>query len=73
MKDKVEANEDAMRIINKTNEKVNKVCGDVKEGYDDFMSKPEVQEKVDKAKDVTIDLAEKAVEALKQWLRPEDK
>ena len=73
MKDRVEANDDAMRIINKTNEKVNEVYGNVKESYDDFMSKPEVQEKVDKAKDVTIDIAEKAVEALKQWLRPEDK
>ena len=37
------------------------------------MNKPEVAEKVEKAKDVTIDVAEKAVDALKNWLRPEDK
>ena len=62
-----------MRIINKTNEKVSEVCTNVKDSYDEFMAKPEVQEKVEKAKDVTIDIAEKAVDALKQWLRPEDK
>ena len=31
------------------------------------------KEAIDKAKDTTIDLAEKAVQALKDWLKPEDK
>ena len=37
------------------------------------MNKPETKEAIDKAKDTTIDLAEKAVQALKDWLKPEDK
>ena len=31
------------------------------------------QEAIEKAKDTTIDIAEKAVAALKDWLKPEDK
>ena len=73
VKEKISSNEDAMNLINKTSEKATEVYTNAKESYDEFMSKPEVQEKVEKAKDVTIDIAEKAVEALKQWLRPEDK
>ena len=34
---------------------------------------PETQEAIEKAKDTTIDLAEKAVAALKDWLKQEDK
>ena len=37
----------------------------------DFTSKPEVQQNIEKAKDVTIDVAEKTVDALKNWLRPQ--
>lgn len=42
-------------------------------GVNDFFEKPEVKENVEKAKDITIDYAEKAVAALKDWLKPEEK
>lgn len=43
------------------------------EAVNDFMNKPEVSSKIEKAKDVTIELAEKALDALRNWLKPEDK
>lgn len=43
------------------------------EAVNDFMNKPEVSLKIEKAKDVTIELAEKALDALRNWLKPEDK
>ena len=51
----------------------NEVLTDARKGVEDFMNKPETKEAIDKAKDTTIDLAEKAVQALKDWLKPEDK
>lgn len=51
---------------------VNKVYTSAKNSVNDFLEKPEVQEKIDKAKDVTIDVAEKAVAALKEWLKPDE-
>ena len=69
----IKSNEDIMNALNTVNAKANKVFEDVKENVDGFMNKPEEAEKVEKAKDVTIDVAEKAVDALKNWLRPEDK
>lgn len=38
-----------------------------------FLEKPEVKAGIDKAKDVTIDYAEKAVDALREWLKPDTK
>lgn len=62
------------------NEKFSQFTNNVKDvknsglkAVNDFMNKPEVVEKVEKAKDVTIDLAEKALDALRNWLRPEEK
>lgn len=47
-----------------------KAANEVKEDVDDFFERPEVKEKVDLAKDKTIEIAEKAVDALKKWLKP---
>ena len=62
-------NEDVKKFADKTGE----VLTDARKGVEDFMNKPETKEAIDKAKDTTIDLAEKAVQALKDWLKPEDK
>ena len=55
----------------KENENVQKVVGEVKEKTDEFFNKPEVAEKIESAKEMTLDVAEKAVKALKVWLRPD--
>lgn len=49
----------------------NNIYDDVRGNVTEYMSRPDVQEKVDKAKDTTIDIAEKAVDALRNWLKPE--
>ena len=67
--DKAMENEDVKKFADKTGE----VLTDARKGVEDFMNKPETKEAIDKAKDTTIDLAEKAVQALKDWLKPEDK
>lgn len=45
----------------------------VKDVVTDYFEKPEVQENIEKAKDVTIDIAEKGVAALKKWLKSDKK
>lgn len=62
---------------NKTFVKIASGVNDVKnssiKAINDFMSKPEVSEKIEKAKDITIELAEKSLDALRNWLKPENK
>ena len=45
----------------------------VKDIVTEYFEKPEVQENIDKAKDFTIDIAEKGVAALKKWLKTNKK
>ena len=45
----------------------------VKDVVTDYFEKPEVQKNIDKAKDITIDVAEKGVAALKKWLKSNKK
>lgn len=45
----------------------------VKDVVTEYFEKPEVQENIDKAKDFTIDIAEKGVAALKKWLKTNKK
>ena len=52
--------------------KTGEVLNNVKNSVNEYMNRPEVKEKTERAKDGTIELAEKAVEALKNWLRPEE-
>lgn len=52
---------------------ITKAYNDAMKGVNEFFEKPEVKEGIEKAKDVTIDYAEKAVSALKEWLKPEEK
>ena len=62
-------NEDFMNVVNNVNESVNKGLDKLNE----FTSRPDVQKKIDKAKDQAINLAEKSTEALKKWLKNDKK
>ena len=66
------------------NESLKKVVDSVKEGVEDsydyvsgktkeYFERPDVQKKNNKAKNKTIELAEKGVDKRKEWLKPEDK
>lgn len=52
---------------------VSKAYSNAKKNVNEFLEKPEIKEGIDKAKDVTVDYAEKAVAALKEWLKPDTK
>ena len=67
--DKAMENED----IKKTFDGVVNAYNNVKDIVTEYFEKPEVQENIDKAKDITIDLAEKGVDALKKWLKTNKK
>lgn len=43
-----------------------------KNNIDEFLAKPAVKDSIDKAKLKTVDVAEKALDTLKQWLKPEE-
>lgn len=74
--------ESSRKIIDdiKENENVQKVVETVKEGAKtvsdktvEFFEKPEVQEKIEEVKDKTLDIAEKGVSKLREWLKPDEK
>ena len=67
--DKALENEDIKKAVDKAGAAID----DAKKNIEEFIKKPETQEAIEKAKDTTIDIAEKAVAALKDWLKPEDK
>ena len=58
-----------MNVVNNVNESVNKGLDKLNE----FTSRPDVQKKIDKAKDQAINLAKKSTEALKKWLKNDKK
>lgn len=59
------------KVVQSVNDSAIKIISEAKEGIEDYLSRPEVNEKIEIAKDVTIDIAEKAVAGLKAWLKPE--
>lgn len=74
--------DNAMSRINElsSSNKVEQVKGDVqevieeiKENVETFLEKEEVKEVVDTVKDKTNNIADKAINTLKEWLKPEDK
>jgi len=78
--DKAKENEKFAEYMDKATDVASKAAHATKETYvatkekvDDYFAKPEVIEKIDAAKDKTIDVAEKAVDGLKKWLKPEGK
>ena len=73
---KSQAYNDTLDYVKKTANQVKDETKDFVEGtknnIDEFLAKHEVKESIDKAKIKTVDLAEKALDTLKQWLKPED-
>lgn len=69
---KLKENEELMKKVSDLNESIDKGIMYANEKINEFTSRPEVNEKIEKAKDLAIDLAEKSTEALKNWLRPEN-
>ena len=74
--------ESGKKIIDdiKENENVQKVVESVKEGAKnvsdktvEFFEKPEVQEKIEDVKEKTLDIAEKGISKLREWLKPKQK
>ena len=58
--------------VKKVTDAVSDTYQKAKNGVEDYLNKPEVKENIEKAKDATINVAEKAVAALKAWLKPEE-
>ncbi len=69
---KLKENEELMKKVSDLNESIDKGIMYANEKINEFTSRPEVNEKIEKAKDLAIDLAERSTEALKNWLRPEN-
>lgn len=53
-------------------EKAKKVVNDVKKDINDFFEREEVKNTIESAKEVTVDIAEKAIDTLKDWLKTEE-
>ena len=69
--DELKNNEDLMEKVDQIKDGTAALVEKGQRAVKDFTSKPEVQQNIEKAKDVTIDVAEKTVDALKNWLRPQ--
>lgn len=50
-------------------DKTSSAFNSVKDNVTEYLNKPEVKDNIDKAKDITVDIAEKGVAALKKWLK----
>ena len=50
---------------------IGNIVDDAKEGIDTFMNRDDVKETVNKAKSSAVDIAEKTLEILRGWLKPE--
>ncbi len=69
--DELKSNEDLMEKVDLIKVGTAALVEKSQRAVKDFTSKPEVQQNIEKAKDVTIDVAEKTVDALKNWLKPQ--
>ena len=54
-------------------QEVKELVKNTKTDIEEFFEKEEVKTIVDKAKTKTVNLADKALNTLKEWLKPEDK
>lgn len=63
--------EEIGNIAKKIGEKGKEVYIGAKEKTEEYLARPDVQEKIEKAKNKTIEIAEKGVDSLKKWLKPE--
>ena len=67
----IKENEKVKGVIDDVSEKGGKLIDSVKVSVDDLLNKTELDEKIVEVKNKTVDIAEKAVQALKEWLKPE--
>ena len=67
----IKENEKVKGVIDDVTEKGGKLIDSVKVSVDDLLNKTELDEKIVEVKNKTVDIAEKAVQALKEWLKPE--
>lgn len=67
----IKENEKVKSVIDDVSEKGGKLIDSVKVSVDDLLNKTELDEKIVEVKNKTVDIAEKAVQALKEWLKPE--
>lgn len=67
----IKENEKVKGVIDDVSEKGSKLIDSVKVSVDDLLNKTELDEKIVEVKNKTVDIAEKAVQALKEWLKPE--
>lgn len=49
-----------------------KLVKDVKKDINDFFEREEVKNTIESAKEATVEIADKALDTLKEWLKPED-
>lgn len=50
-----------------------KLVKDVKKDINDFFEREEVKNTIESAKEATVEITDKALDTLKEWLKPEDK
>lgn len=70
--DKMKDNEKLMSTLNKVKDAAKQSMDTISDGVDEFINKPQVSEAIEKGKETTIEVAEKAVDALKGWLKPKN-
>ena len=58
--------------INDVADGVKDIAQNVKSDINDFFEKEEVKNAINNAKDTTVDIAEKALDTLRAWLKPEE-
>lgn len=73
LSDRVNENETFMKVVDSVKTGLVDGVEFVNEKTKDYLEKPEVQRNIEKAKDKTIELADKGVDKLKEWLKPEQK
>lgn len=70
------AYQDTSKFVDKTLDQVKSetsaFISSAKDNIDDFFVKEELSNTIDKAKTKTVDMAQKGVDILKQWLKPGD-
>ena len=69
--DTLTSDPEVMDKMSQMSDNATKVYEDVKKNVEEVLAKPEVSEAINTAKQVTVNVAEKAVKMLKLWLRPE--
>lgn len=59
--------------VEEIKEEVKEVANDVKNDIDEFFKKEEIKNAINNVEDATVEITDKAINCLKEWLRPEEK